>query len=137
MDLQGTSPDARIAGPKFRIDLSLRRRASSSTVYPHGILGQIYDDDGMKAVGTMDEYPLAGRFTTSAQAQGAVEGTIKDYLLDEPFSTAFRFSRFGATRAPARSTQGLRLVPQNAFGAEAGSFDRNEPSLSSRARATQ
>ena len=40
--------------------------------------------------------------TTSAQAEGAIEGVFTEYKLAAPFDTAFKYSRFDdATPAPA------------------------------------
>lgn len=74
----------------------------------HGIVGQSYRPGAVRRDGKLDEYgadaaPKSadsdGRLpvmTTSAQAEGAIEGIHTDYKLLEgqPFSTAFKFSRF-------------------------------------------
>ena len=41
------------------------------------------------------------QLTTSAQAEGAIEGVHTDYKLDAPFSTGFAFSTFDRPRAAA------------------------------------
>ena len=46
--------------------------------------------------GKLDDYGDGPEFTTSAQAEGAIEGTAADYIVPSPFSTDFRFSRFSA-----------------------------------------
>lgn len=46
--------------------------------------------------GKVDRYPHAGRFATSAMAEGAIEGTAAMYEMDSPYATHFKFSRFDA-----------------------------------------
>ena len=50
-------------------------------------------------------------FVTSANGEGAIEGTPKDYSIDpkDPFSTHFKFGRFNAAKAAPRNTSGLNL----------------------------
>ena len=50
-----------------------------------------------------------GVFTTSAQGEGAIEGSVEDYIVDpkDPFSTAFKFGRFEATVALPRNISQL------------------------------
>ena len=35
-------------------------------------------------------------FTTSAQAEGAIEGNFTDYIMPSPFATSFKYARFDA-----------------------------------------
>jgi hypothetical protein len=88
-----------------RLDISLKQ-LQKHTVYPHGILGQSYDDDGIGIDGKIDEYK-PGDFTTKAQAEGAIEGTYKDYIMKEPFSSEFKFSRFNETINKPRNINNL------------------------------
>ena len=60
-----------------------------------GLLGQSFSGDG-KRDGKRDVYPAAGRFTTSAMAEGAIEGTAAMYEVASPHATDFAFSRFDA-----------------------------------------
>ena len=59
------------------------------------MLGQSFSGDG-KRDGKRDVYPAAGRFTTSAMAEGAIEGTAAMYEVASPHATDFAFSRFDA-----------------------------------------
>ena len=59
--------------------------------------------------------------TTSAQGEGAIEGTIHDYRVADQFATDFKFSRFDATAAKPRDVTKLTGVKrprtfQNATG---------------------
>ena len=48
-------------------------------------------------LGRLDKYPPLdepAEFTTSAMAQGAIEGDAADYEVIEPLSTDFKFSLF-------------------------------------------
>ena len=93
---------ARCAGP---CDLALHsshlrtravRRAQRQYVSTcAGLLGQSFSGDG-KRDGKRDVYPAAGRFTTSAMAEGAIEGTAAMYEVASPHATDFAFSRFDA-----------------------------------------
>ena len=56
--------------------------------------------------------------TTSAQGEGAIEGTVADYLVASPFATDFKFSRFGKAQAPPRGISGLN-APMARAGATA------------------
>jgi len=78
----------------------------------HGIVGQSYQD-GTVRHGKLDEYAAddtstdAPRgslppMTTSAQAEGAIEGVYTEYKLSNPFSTAFKYSRYEHTAARPR-----------------------------------
>ena len=51
-----------------------------------------------------------GVFTTSAQGHGAIEGSVADYIVEpqfDPFSTNFKFSRFGKASAAPRDISKL------------------------------
>ena len=72
-------------------------------VSPHGLLGQTYDGQTM-GKGKTDSYQADkdGLFTTTAQGEGAIQGTITDYIVQpqaDAFSTVFGFSRFGKVGA--------------------------------------
>lgn len=76
----------RLDGVSHRIDIHF-----SGIEGAHGIVGQNYD---RPRNGRRHVYPRTGVFTTSAQAEGAIEGVHTDYLMADPYSTVFRFSRF-------------------------------------------
>ena len=62
---------------------------------------------------------------TKAMGEGAIEGVAADYEIDssDPFSTAFKFSRFGLTQAAPRDVSKLsgRIVPKaGTLGGAAG-----------------
>jgi len=46
----------------------------------------------------VDVYPEEGRFTTSAMAEGSIEGDAAMYEVASPYETRFAFSRFEAAR---------------------------------------
>ena len=71
------------------------RRAQRQHVFCVGLLGQSFSGDG-KRDGKRGVYPAAGRFTTSAMAEGAIEGTAAMYEVASPHATDFAFSRFDA-----------------------------------------
>ena len=110
----------RISGPLRRIDVSLQLNVPEGAmpVAPHGILGQAYDADGLAVSGNQDVYPKTGEeFTTSAMAEGALEGTADDYLMDSPFAFQFPYARFGSARAYPREHSGFRRTSHAQSGA--------------------
>ena len=99
-----------LSGPKVRLDLGITLRVpkESLQVAPHGIVGQSFDGDGIGINGARDPEPRAGtNLTTTAMAEGAIEGTWRDYVMASEYDTAFKFSRFGATFAAPRNTTAL------------------------------
>ena len=88
-----------VAGPKHRLDIGFSARGDApSRDRPHGIIGQSYATPGLVRHGNEDKYPLAGHYTTSAQAEGAIEGTVSDYEVASVHATEFAFSRFNAAK---------------------------------------
>jgi hypothetical protein len=94
---------------KTRADLSVAAVADplSARVAPHGLLGQGFD--GLHIEGKQDDFvpDKEGVFVTTAQGEGAIEGTVADYLVASPFATGFTFGRFGQVAAPPRNTSKL------------------------------
>lgn len=85
----------RIEGPRHRLDIRIHVRTTLLRSAPHGLLGQDYAGDGEKPRnGTVDVYPTSGNFTTTAWAEGAIDGRPEDYEMASPTTTEFRFSRF-------------------------------------------
>ena len=98
-----------------RFDIAIRG------VFPqeqaHGVIGQSYRDGTIRS-GKVDEYGatstpglvngmgVAPPMTTSAQAEGAIDGTYLDYRLSSPFETYFKYSRYRASPSPAVSGGG-------------------------------
>jgi hypothetical protein len=103
---------------KLRLDINLRPivDVDLNPVAPHGLVGQSYDRDNKMVVGKLDDYDVKDKVVeTTAMAEGAIEGTALDYQIDasDPFSTKFKFSRFGLAKAPPRSVSLLsgRIYP--------------------------
>ena len=87
----------RLLGPWFRFDVSFFPKNTLHSS-PHGIIGQSYDSDSKPRKGKTDVYPsrnIARNFTTSSQAEGAIDGTFLDYKVNSPYDTNFKYSRFG------------------------------------------
>jgi len=70
-------------------------------VSPHGLIGQTLDGDGFAVDGRKDDY-TGSVVVTSAQGEGAIEGTISDYVLSDPFSTMFKYKRWASLQALPR-----------------------------------
>lgn len=76
--------------------------ADADIVAPHGLVGQSYDGDDAPLNGKLDDYSGA-EVTTTAQAEGAIEGVAADYRMRHKFATRFKYSRFDATIAKHRN----------------------------------
>jgi hypothetical protein len=96
---------------KWRLDVDIATEDGKEefVVAPHGILGQTFDGDNTGVNGALDKYHSAGtEFTTTAQAEGFIEGVADDYILSQPFDTKFKFSRFDTvTPTAARNVAAL------------------------------
>jgi hypothetical protein len=92
-----------------RLDVAIAARADplEAHVAPHGLIGQGFD--GLHIEGEVDDYvpDENGIFTTTAQGEGAIEGTVADYEVPSPFATEFKYGRFDAASAPPRDTSKL------------------------------
>ena len=99
-----------IRGPSsWRFDLAMRKLDgtrfakefgnSSASCFPHGIIGQSYDGDNMAVSGKTDDYTNRVEVTTTAMAEGAIEGSAADYALSGAFDTGFKYSRFAKMRS--------------------------------------
>ena len=90
----------RKSGPTHRLDLTFKEIGSAAArSLPHGIIGQSFTTNAPRR-GKQDVYPASGRFATSAQAEGAIEGDESMYEVAFPHATTFAFSRF-MSAAPA------------------------------------
>jgi hypothetical protein len=81
---------------RWYLDTSFRAlNTTMPAVAPHGLIGQSFDGSKLTVHGKQDNYGRGRLFKTSAQAEGAIEGTYLDYIVAGPFATSFKFSRFG------------------------------------------
>ena len=94
-----------VLGPTQRLDMRMKPCTGghcgvpSKTCHPHGIVGQSYDGDSTAISGRKDNYKQAGsNMTTTAMAEGAIEGDGMQYALANMFSTEFKYSRFDRSR---------------------------------------
>ena len=98
---------------KKRLDVAITplKNLAAAEVAPHGLIGQTFDGDGVAIDGAIDDYSPAVVYT-KAMGEGAIEGVAGDYEVsaDDPYSPAFKFSRFAATKAAARDTAKLSGV---------------------------
>ena len=106
-----------IVGPEHRLDIGFSARGDPSRDKPHGIIGQSYATPGRVRHGNKDIYPWTGTYTTRAQAEGAIEGTVSDYEVASAYATDFPFSRFNAARGAPTSAEATDVV-------DASSIDR-------------
>ena len=72
---------------------------------------QSYDGDGKLRAGRLDKYPprdVNPTFTTTAMAEGAIDGVAADYVVASPFETEFKYSAFDYPTAPAAADAASR-----------------------------
>ena len=102
-----------ISGASRRLDLRIELLTSEADLptMPHGLIGQSWDGDGRAADGRLDVYPktAGAHMTTSAMAEGAIEGIPAHYEVATPYDVRFLYSRFGTQHVPARNTKGLNV----------------------------
>ena len=108
-------------GPGHRVDVSFRVQSDwAARNRPHGIFGQSYSHPG-PLWGKIDVYPVSGHFTTTAMAEGAIEGNASLYEVGSPYATEFAFSRFDAT--PLAEASDDVLLTDGHAEAEAGAVN--------------
>jgi hypothetical protein len=108
------------SGPTWRIDFEVQPLPEADghglldyprkSCFPHGLIGQSFDGDQLRADGKKDDYRKNGTVTTEAMAEGAIEGTAHEYAVAGPFETQFLYSRFDKTKCGPRSLLGLNLT---------------------------
>jgi len=99
-----------VSGPTKRLDISSAlNQKGVDYLYGagyHGLLGQAFMKHE-RVDGRVDVYPSSGRFKTSAQLEGAIEGGFKDYIVAGPYGTAFAYSLYSSSSAPAPAPSGV------------------------------
>jgi hypothetical protein len=111
---------------RWYLDTSFRPlNTSVPAIAPHGLIGQSFDGSKLTVHGKRDNYGHGRFFKTSAQGEGAIEGTYQDYIVAGPFATLFTFSRFGVqTPVAPRDVAALTgLKEPKAVGVNAGSVE--------------
>lgn len=81
------------------LNLRIQPKAGARPAKAHGIIGQSFGKV-RKIDGKKDDYSNKVEVTTSAQAEGAIDGVYTDYMINDPFETGFKYSRFDAAKAP-------------------------------------
>jgi hypothetical protein len=104
------------ANGRCYLGVSLDPKINTATaVAPHGLLGQSYDQDGLRVVGAKDTYATKnGETTTKAMGEGAIEGVASEYAMASKFATDFAYSRYGKTEAKPRDASKLTGAKQAA-----------------------
>jgi len=95
----------------LNVAINAKYDADHDVVAPHGLIGQSYDGDEFDFVGKTDDYH-GTEVTTTAMAEGAIEGVAADYKMTGPFATAFKYTRFDATAAKPRDASKLTGLKQ-------------------------
>ena len=133
-----------VSGPsQWRFDITIRplggtgleaeAGSPSKTCFPHGLVGQSWDGDSVAVDGATDDYAYDSAhpvITTTAMAEGAIEGTALQYGSEEAHGTDFAYSRFdkqATSFCRARDTVALqgrkRPVRQRPLQQTGGSSD--------------
>lgn len=86
------------------LDISVRRvYKDPKALASHGVIGQSFDPKHRIAKdGKLDDYSK-DEVTTTAQAEGAIEGVYTDYMVAAPYQTTFKYSLFDAPPEKATS----------------------------------
>lgn len=103
-----------VAGATRNLDLKIVGPA----VGAHGIVGQNLDERTARD-GALDVYPTRGEHTTSAQAEGAIDGRYDDYAVATAYATDFRYSRFSGVAVPTAPSMVARARSLTSRGAGA------------------
>jgi len=102
-------------------------RSTLGRTAPHGIVGQSFDGSLIAVSGKQDKYGDAPEYTTTAQAEGAIEGVFTEYIMPSPFDTNFKYSRFDSkgTVAPRNVTtlSGTKTAAKAGSSFSAGSTE--------------
>ena len=113
-----------------RLDISIRGAFPQPDA--HGVVGQSYRD-ATRRDGAHDNYDIDSApekansdgylpaMTTSAQAEGAIDGVYTDYKLEHALSTAFAYSRFESVAQPREGPQSTRSASTTEWDGLAGS----------------
>ena len=112
--IRGNHVYGRVSGPTHRLDVSFAASSgAASRDAPHGLVGQSFLSEKRRS-GKLDAYPASGRIATSAQAEGAIEGSAAMYEVASSHATRFAFSRFdaepGLEPGEARSAPGAGIM---------------------------
>ena len=114
-----------VSGPsKWRFDFAMRyldgtgfdklHGNQSKTCFPHGIIGQSWDGDKLGVDGKIDDYTYSrdnSVVTTSANAEGGIEGTLNDYLLKGPWDKDnFQYSRYDKAASDVCKPRDARIL---------------------------
>jgi hypothetical protein len=115
------------------LDVVMRPLAAEG-LYSHGIIGQSFNGESRANPkdGKLDEYSGRDRkpleeVTTTAQAEGAIEGVYTEYTLSSPFQTAFKYSRFDKTAPPGATDAAFASLSASTETDEAGSVKMLPP----------
>ena len=121
--MHGEHVHDRIAGPSHRLDIELSYSPQRKPLIAHGLIGQSFADP-VPRIGRLDVYPDAGTFVTSAQAEGAIEGTGKMYAMRSPYETDFVFSRFAGEAVITGTAEAGMALCDKEFAQEVADVDR-------------
>ena len=128
--LNSTHVHGRWEEDQRRLDISIRGAFPQPDA--HGVVGQSFRNETRRD-GTLDDYDINSApekadsdgflpaLTTSAQAEGAIDGVYTDYKLSNLLSTAFAYSRFERTTQPFVWTPSQRTAYTSEWDGLAGS----------------
>ena len=93
IDAMGQPVQNWLSGAKHRIDVGTALISNfKSKERPHGLVGQSFDGSNVPRYGRTDKYPKSGNFTTSAMAEGAIDGSEPDARVASPYAAEFKYS---------------------------------------------
>ena len=77
-----------MSGPSKNVNIKFKRLRNYGNV--HGIIGQSFMFNHT-VYGKLDKYPTHGVYTTTAMAEGAIEGNPDDYIVNYDFDENLKF----------------------------------------------
>lgn len=78
-------------GPTKNMNIEIEPRKPVNKV--HGLIGQTFMSE-YRVDGKVDVYPTYGEYTTSALAEGAIQGYANDYVVEGKFSNKFVYNLY-------------------------------------------
>ena len=82
------------ANMNWRLDTRIRSKSKYGIRNVHGIVGQTFQKDRKYAEGKKDNYSEKTYVKTSAQAEGVIDGTYTDYIINNVYKPDYKYSMF-------------------------------------------
>ena len=78
----------------WRLDTRIKSKSKYGIRNVHGIVGQTFQKDRKYAEGRKDNYSGKTYVKTTAQAEGVIDGTYTDYIINNVYKPDYKYSMF-------------------------------------------